>query len=190
MHHPYRLGVCLLILLSVTAGCASVKVSQDYDVTTDFSRLQTYAWHPGAPEKSGGAPTDNPLLASRIRAAVEKNLSQMGYRKIETGSPDFYVTTTYSVRSKIDSGGVRTGVGIGIGGSGTFGSVGVSGSPVREIKEGTLVIDVSDANQGGLLWRGTGTYEVKPEKDPQKTTEKINRVVEKIMAQFPPQPQG
>jgi hypothetical protein len=186
MHRLYRLTLGIMILPALMLGCASVNVSQDYDVDTDFSRLKTYAWQSRAAEKSAEGPAHNPLLESRIRKAVDRNLAQKGFRTAESGSADFHVAHRYSVRRKIDSGGVRTGVGIGIGGSRTFGGVGVSGSPVREIDEGLLVIDATDADSGELMWRGTGTYEAKQEKDPRKTTQRINQVVDKIMAQFPP----
>jgi hypothetical protein len=57
---------------------------------------------------------------------------------------------------------------------------------VREYDEGSLTIDLVDADSAALLWRGTGTQRFREYKDPEKASRDINTLVEKILAQFPP----
>jgi hypothetical protein len=129
-------------------------------------------------------------LQERIRNAVEQTLAAKGYRQVARSEADFLVKYRYQVRQKVGSENVRTGIGIGTGGSGTFGGIGVStGGGVREYNEGTLVIDVIDAGTGELLWRGMGSREVLTHSDPEKTTRAVNETVAKILQPFPPETQ-
>jgi hypothetical protein len=55
---------------------------------------------------------------------------------------------------------------------------------VQHYKDGSLIIDVVDANSKKLLWQGIGNSEIdKPLKDPETT---IPAAIGKIMASFPP----
>ena len=179
----------ILMLLAIFFGCSSLKVSQDYNIVTDFSGLKTYDWQSGTQEKTGDLRVDNPLLHARIRKAVNRSLSEKGYQKVSLGTPDFYVSYQYMVRSKIESDNVGTGIGFGIGTFGRHGGIGIStGSGISKYDEGMLVINIIDSRNGDLIWRGTGTRRVSQHLDPDKSTKNVNEAVGKILAQFPPQP--
>jgi hypothetical protein len=88
---------------------------------------------------------------------------------------------------KLESGGSSGGVGFGIGSYGRHGGIAIgTGNQVREYDEGSLTIDLVDADSAALLWRGTGTQRFREYKDPEKASRDINTLVEKIIAQFPP----
>ena len=182
-------NVIFLTVLAIFTGCSGIEVSQDYDVVADFTNLKTFDWYLAKQIKTDDLRVDNPLLDSRIRKAVDRILAQKGYQRIFKGTPDFYVGYKYAILTRIGSERVSTGIGFGFGGSGSFGSIGIgSGSDVREYDEGMLVIDITDTINRKLLWRGTGTRHVSRHSDPAKITKEINENVEKILAQFPPQP--
>ena len=184
----YRLVIILTVLI-VVIGCSGIQVSQDYDLSRDFSGLKTYDWQSGTQQKTGDVRVDNPLLDARIRKAVARSLLEKGYQRIVHGTPDFYVAYQYSIRSKIRSDSVRTGAVFGVGSYGRHGGFDVStGSDIREYDEGMLVIDIIGAGSGDLMWRGTSTGYVSQHSAPEKTTKNVNETVEKILAQFPPQP--
>lgn len=180
----------LIFFLSIVmglSGCASVQVSQDYDVASDFSRYQTFDWAFGVQPKTGDIRVDNPLLDARIRKAVEQALAGKGLRQADKSPPDFTVTYQMVVQSRIESSPVSIGVGTGFGiGSGSYGGVGVGSSSVDSYDEGILIIDFTDAKNGDLFWRGTGSKRLKQQSDPLKTTEEVNAVVDKTLAQYPP----
>lgn len=181
-----------LILSSwlLVLGCATIEVSQDFDENASFAGLNTFAWQSENQAKTGDIRVDNPLLDARIRAAVERNLAAKGFRKSPAGAVDFTVSYVFQIRRSIGSDRVRTGVGIGFGSGGSFGSVGVSrGSGVSEHEEGMLVIDLNAADGDNLLWRGTGIRRLSRRSDPDKITAEVDETVGKILAQFPPQPQ-
>lgn len=182
-------NVIFLTFLVLFAGCSGIQVSQDYDVAADFSNLKTFDWYLAKQKKTGDLRVDNPLLDSRIRKAVDRSLAQKGYQRIFQGTPNFYVGYKYAILTRIGSERVSTGIGFGFGGSGSFGGIGIgTGSDVREYDEGMLVIDITDPINRKLLWRGTGTHHVSRHSDPKKITKEVNENVEKILAQFPPQP--
>lgn len=182
-------GFVIIFLFGHLWGCSGFQVSQDYDLSRDFSPLKTYAWQSESQPKTGDIRIDNSLLDARIRSAIDDSLSKKGYHQIDQGQPDFHVAYTHQISSKIDSSNVTFGFGFGGGGGGTFSGIGVdSGGRVREYDESLWVIDLIDPSTGDLLWRGMGTTPVDQHANPEKSVKKINEGVEKILSQFPPQP--
>ena len=183
--------IVYLWIATVLSGCASVRVSQDYDVASDFSQFQTFGWASEAQPKTGDIRTDNPLLDARIRKAVEQALVGKGLRQVDKEIPDFTAAYRLVVQSKIESSPVSIGVGTGFGiGSGSYGGIGVGTSNVESYDEGLLIIDFTDTKNGDLIWRGTGSKRLPRQSDPQRTTEEVNSLVDKILAQYPPSPKN
>ena len=185
MRQPVRTATaCVLTLLAALfVGFSSVKVSQDYDNSVDFSVYRTYGWIPGPQQKTGDIRVDNPLLDARIRNAVDRNLAAKEYRQDKQGKPDMLVAYHLAIRSRIESEAVGTGAGYW--GYPYWGGVGYE-TRVREYDEGMLVIDIADATTNRLIWRGVGTRRVTGQTSPEKTTEMVNKTVAEILAQFPP----
>ena len=57
---------------------------------------------------------------------------------------------------------------------------------MRNILIGTLVIDMADAKQGQLAWRGMATKEVDTQAKPEKRDKSINNAVKKVFKNYPP----
>jgi hypothetical protein len=168
-------------------GCSSVKVSQDFDPSKNIANLKTFAWKTETQPPTGDIRVDNPLLDARIRDAVARNLTTRGYQQQTETTPDFYIVYKYVIQRKIDSDGPQTGIGFGFGSFGSRGGIGIStGTSVSEYDEGFLVIDFLDARDNGLLWRGNGSRRINQHADPARTTEQVNEMVDKIMAQISP----
>ena len=186
--HRYKIFL-VIALLSLLGGCQTIQVSQDYDVSRNFSALKTYDWQTKTQPKTGDIRVDNQLLDTRIRTAVDRTLAEKGYQKIAGEKTDFTVSYKYSIRSKLESDNVGMGVGFGWGRVGRYGGVGVdTGRYISEYDEGMIVIDLIDAAKGDLIWRGTGTARVDQHAKPDEITKGVNEAVEKILSQFPPLP--
>jgi hypothetical protein len=181
--------ILFLIIITALAGCARVRVSQDYDPDMDFSRLNTFSWESTAQPKAGDIRVDNPLLDSRIRRAIEENLINMGYRKVSQSPHDFTVGYTLDIQTRYGSSSVGIGTGFGIGGHRSFGGIGV-GTPIggRSYDEASLAIDFTDSQQGNLLWRGTGSRPISTWGTPEELSEEINTMVENVLEQLPVSP--
>ena len=182
--------VKLFFYLSIAlwlGGCTSIRVSQDYEVASDFSRYRTFEWAQAAQPNTGDIRVDNPLLDARIRKAVERVMLGRGFHQADAKASDFRVAYRLVIQSRIESSPVSVGVGTGFGiGSGSYGGVGVGSTRIDSYEEGMLIIDFTDTNTGDLFWRGTGSKRLSRQSDPLNTTEVVNSVVDKILAQFPP----
>lgn len=182
-HH--RLAV--LVFFIVAVGCSGIEVSQDYNPTTDFSKLSSYGWQYDTQPETENVRLDNPLVDARIRAAIDRILTANGFQKVSAVDSDFLVSYQTTIQPRVTSNNVSGTVGFGRGSRGRYGGAAISTSPrIREFDEGSIVIDVTDAKTMDLVWRGTATYEVKQHATPEATTESINAAVDKILAQFPP----
>lgn len=177
--------ICGLFLIT---GCTTIRVSQDYKPSITFSEMKTFAWKHTKQKKTGDVRIDSPFNDERIRAAVDKALTGKGY-VLSSDRPDVYVSYDYNIRSKIasSSNGPVIGFGFGTGGRSSAMGFGVStGNDVGQYDEGQLVIDVTDGITNDLLWRGTSTSRVDTQATPERTTLLFNKMVEKNLAQFPP----
>ena len=131
----------IFLLIGLVAGCSGITVSQDYDKAADFSALQTFAWKVHPDDRAYDDSGISPLVATRVRNAITKELSGKGITYTET-SPDFLVDYNLKVESKITSTNVGTTIGYGAGGYGSFGGRVVSTAPeIRQYDEGTRFID-------------------------------------------------
>lgn len=172
----------------VLAGCgAGVKVSTDFNPQQDFSSYQTYIW--AAPPQTGNARLDSELTQRRIQSAVDEVLGSKGLRPA-TGNeqPDFMVGYYAALDSRVDVQTVNTYSGWGWGpyyGGGYYGGV-YATTQARYYNQGTLIIDIADAEKKELVWRGTGESEVHTESNPERRQARLVDAVQQIMRGFPP----
>ncbi len=97
-------AVTAFVVLAASA-CASMPIRTDYDEQASFGRLRTYNWA-AQKTKTGGDPAFNsPLLDRRIHA-VDGVLGRMGYRKVDSNTPDFRVAYEVSTEERLVSPGV------------------------------------------------------------------------------------
>jgi hypothetical protein len=180
----------VVIVAGVVTGCSGITVSQDYDKETDFSALKTYSWKMDPDAKQEDQPEMSPLVATRVRNAIEKELGARGISLDET-APDFLIDYNLKVESKISSSNVGTTIGFGTGGYGHIGGVVISTAPdIRQYDEGTLFIDFYTADDVRLVWRGISSQVIDKHDKPDRVTEQINLNVQKILEQFPPKDKG
>jgi hypothetical protein len=156
-------------LALATAGARAQDIQADYDRSYDFSKLKTYAF---AEQVRG--PNDpltvNPINERRVRAALDSELVARGYTPAEGGKPDFLVAYHAATRNRV--GVQQWGYG-----PGRWGSRRVD---VNEYTQGTLVVDVVDAADRQLVWRGSATGAI----EPKEADKKIKKAVGKLMEQL------
>lgn len=168
--------VLLLTLLAATATFAQ-KVNVDWDRGTDFSRFHTYAWQPSTHAAKG-------LWDHRIIDGVNTQLQAKGFTLVDS-NPDLWVV--YSNSIKKDQQVVGTGYNMGPGwGWGYWGGPTTTTYNTYTTREGTLIVDVADANGHRLLWRGSATDTLSDNSD--KNIKKLNSALSKLFKNFPPKP--
>jgi len=173
--------VVMLAIVSVI-GCSSINVNYDYDKTTDFSTIHTYAW--GQPNRPDDFLANEPLLKKRIIQSVDNYLKDRGYRRDDSTGADVLVVILAGVKEKMQI--------TNWGGSGGYyrdpwrRSSYVGRTDVNYYTEGTLVIDIVDNAGKELIWRGMGTGILQKHSDQEKVQASVDKYVQKILDNFPP----
>ncbi|SJZ54627.1 DUF4136 domain-containing protein [Novilysobacter spongiicola] len=184
-HHALTRVLTALFALFVLAACATgPRVSTDADPRTDFSRFQTYAFYdPIAMEQSGYTS----YLTEQIRGSVRREMDRRGYVFDDT-DPDLRVnfqgvirekTNVYSIpRSDVHyfySYRARSYVGV---------PVWYDDTEVNQYTEGTLTIDLVDADRNHLVWTGSAIGRV-VQRSPAERAAEADRAVTAIFEAFP-----
>ncbi len=177
-------------LAMLTLSCATVSTATDYDKNVDFARYRTFAFLGGHIWINGIADDSNTLVKDRIRNSVITELTEKGMQQTTT-NPDIYVAYLAGAhtRTEIESSGplatgpYNAGFGPYFGAGGWWGPMYVDWW-ARTYNEGTLIIDLVDAQSKKLVWRAYAQTEVnKPVSD-----QKMEQVVDKAMRPYPPKP--
>ncbi len=171
------------ILLSATllSACAGKPPRTDYAVDFDFSRLENFTMLP-APA------SDDPISAERISNQISRDLQNKGFKEYPRAT-DFLVGFSLSTGDKPDESNVS--IGLGTGSWGRSGGISV-GTAVdlptsKNVKEQEVDIRIYDPSRR-LIWRGTDSYDFKDGGEKKATA--AQKTVDKILAQFPPQPEN
>jgi hypothetical protein len=173
---PVNFSFLLAILITfLLTGCSSISVHQDYDPEYDFSKLKNFGFLP-IPEEAG----IDQLNAARLGEAIKTNLTAKGYTVSENA--DFGVAVFFSSKTKTNIQSYGYGYGYGY-----WYGAGVGDVQVTQYEQGTLIIDIIDLAKQELVWRGTGTGAMKESPNIEQRTERINKAVKSILAQFPPE---
>jgi hypothetical protein len=170
----YALSITFFAAL-LFAGCSTISVHQDYNPAYDFSKLKTYGFLP-IPAEAG----IDQLNAQRLGNAIEASLTKKGYA-LSSDKPDFGVALFFSSKTKTDITSYGYGYGYGHWG------MGMGDVDVQQYDVGTLVIDFIDLEKQELIWRGSGQGILKENPSVEERTKNINKAVDMIIDQFPPE---
>jgi len=182
-----RIALTLTVLLFLAVSPAAAKVYVDFDQDYDFDSVETYSWAE-TPDDEGIE--RGSLFESRLREMIESRFQTAGLRPVES-DPDVYVT--YHTNTKEEMSLDTTTYGYSYG-PGMYwdpywygywgGGVGVGGTTttVRSYTRGTLIIDIWDANENQLVWRGSAEG-VLPE-NPRKLEKQIEKSIYQMGKKF------
>jgi hypothetical protein len=160
----------LVLIMGLIISCApSMKVSSDYEKTTNFSKYQSFSVY--------GLVTTlnvNSFNAERIINAIRYEMIKKGYTE-NNNYPDLVVNAVTILKEKQSVSATGHG--------GWYRPYTNVSFQTNHFKEGTLVIDVIDPGTNTLIWEGATSSEIngKP-KDPERV---INKTVAKILNEFP-----
>ena len=171
MKHLIKIKTFLLILaLGLLTSCASsLKLSYDYDKSTNFTSYKTFSVY--------GLVTTlniNQFNAERIVSAIRREMIKKGFREDNTNA-DLVINALTILKDKQSLSASGYG-----GWYRPYSNVNIQSN---HYKEGSLVIHLIDADSKQLIWEGMAYSEItKKPKDPEKT---INEVVARILNGFP-----
>jgi hypothetical protein len=170
-----KASVFLFTFLCLSSGLAyGQKVTTDYDKKADFSRFKTYMWV-GQPKLS------NPLMSQRVVDDVNAQLTAKGWTMV-TENADAAVVVNGATKDQQTLDTFYSGY---PGWRWSWGGGEMATTTVEHYRVGTLVIDILDAKSKQAMFRGVATDTLSDK--PEKNEEKLNKSVEKIFKNFPPE---
>jgi Domain of unknown function (DUF4136) len=176
-----RLTFSKLAILGLLVGSSHIlaaqKVQTDYDKSKNLSNYHSYYW--------AKVELPNPIWNQRLQDGIDAQLEKKGWSKQQAGGEVAIVALGMS-QTKQDLQTFYSGDPWMYRGWGGMG-MGTSTTSVNEYKQGTLVVDLYDSNSRELLWRGTATDTIADK--PEKNEKKLNKIVKKMFAKFPPESQ-
>ena len=172
-----------LALCAALASCApSIKVTQDYDPAAQLTGLRTWAWQAGVAQPTTRDPRlDGPVVA-RVKSALEAGLAANGFTPAASPeAADFTVAYYLAIDQKLDVRSMYAGYG-GYWGGGRARTV------VDQYEVGMLIVDFINPKTDTAIWRGTAQSRINESRDPAERQALVQTAVDKLLAQFPPQP--
>ncbi len=160
-----------LSILIFFVSCSSVQVKTDYDTKTDFTKYKTFAFYKKGIDKAKISDIDK----RRILRAIEKDLLAKGLTK--SNNPDLLVSIFTKAQKKVD----------------VYNRAWYPyyynpywQNNVSKYVEGTLFIDLIDANKKQLIWQGIGKGVLSSSSKPEKKEARIQEIVSEILEKYPP----
>lgn len=160
------------VAILLFSSCASVRVSSDFDREANFPNYKTFAFLKEGIDKVEISDLDK----KRILRSIEAELTKKGLT-LNSENPDILVNFFTKERERQE---VYNNIGFGWG-WGPFG-FGTGYNISNPITEGTLFIDIINAEKKDLIWQGKGVGTLSDyNKD-----ERISQFVAEILKQYPP----
>ena len=177
----------LLLACAALWACTSITVDTQFDRGTDFKVFKTWNWLDQKQPPTGDLRVDDVALQNRIRTAIERSLASRGYERVFEGQPDFRVAYFVSTRTKTDAGVLNRRVGYPVGENWGPGGEMSERQVYQEYDKGTLILDVVDAREEKLVFRGVAERKISSQPaQPAQSRKLIAEVVEAILEDFPP----
>jgi hypothetical protein len=179
-----RRAIALLGTVLLIVSCATVQVAIDHDPAVDFTRFRTFQLVGGHLMRDGISDDNNTLVQDRIVGALRSALQGKGLHEAGAGAPaDLDVGYFAGARTRTEIEAMPAyGPGFGPFWYGGWWDPAYKDWWTRTYNEGTLVIDLVDAQTKRLVWRAYTQTEIHiPVSD-----EKIREAVGKAFQSFPP----
>ena len=161
-----------LLALLTAATILAQKVTVEFDQGADFSRYHTFALADGQLNSRNPA-LNSELIRKKIDDSIARYLAAKGLTEV-LSHPDLNVRYHFGSARKREIERYPAGW---------------YGRRTRVVRvpytEGTLVIDLHDTSVRALIWRSIA-HEDKP--DPDKIAGKLDEMVKKSIAKYPPKP--
>lgn len=178
-------------LCATLAGCATAKVTTEFNPKADFRAYKSYAWVTSAPGPEQAPAIRNPAVLALVHQAIDRELANRGMQRVETGQPDLLVAVHGMAKDRIE---VQTyGYAYAASPYGYYGGPMMGpypgpvamGGTVQQYRDGTLILDLVDGKTRELVWRGTASDTVS---DPSQVQGVVNDAVKAMLAEYPPKP--
>lgn len=160
-------------------------VRYNFDKGADFSKFKTYKW-----VVLKDAATVNDLVDKQIKEAFDTQLSQKGLTRVDDDTADLFVGYQAAIGQEKEFTSFNSGWGYGPGwyGGGWYGypGGGITTGQTSTIYTGQLALDIYDASNHTLVWRGVASKTLDTKAKPEKRQKNLNKAVAKMLKSYPP----
>jgi hypothetical protein len=164
-----RLALCVMLACITSTIAVGQQVSVNYNHSQSFSQFHTYAWG-----SNNANQVQDSILAQVAQQDIDSALQGKGWQKVqENQNPDVIVTANGGMKQQTSysAWGMR-----GIGG-------GMGGITPEQNVIGTLVVDLYDAKNQSLIWRGIAQNALN--NNGNKNQQMVQKAVTKMFSQWP-----
>jgi hypothetical protein len=169
MKHTFTL---ILALLAFAAVAPAQQALYNYDESTNFSNFHTYKW-----VTIQGAELPNALLYSQIQNAINSQLASKGLTVVTGDKADLFIGIQIATQKNREYNTFNMG-------GPWFG--GMQQTTSSTIVTGQLVLDMYDAANKKMVWRGNVSETINPSGNPEKNQQNLNKAIGKLLANYPP----
>ena len=166
-----RIGTLLAIFASASFA---QNVKTDYDRSANFSAYHTYSWQKIS--------TRDELMVNRIKSAVNSAMAEKGYTEVPSGG-DLALVAMETTHNQQTLDTFYNGLGGGWRWGG-FGGFGMATTTTQTYQVGTLILDMFDAHNKNLIWRGASSDTLS--NNSEKNIKELDKGVSKMFKHFPP----
>jgi 23S rRNA U2552 (ribose-2'-O)-methylase RlmE/FtsJ len=161
--------VTIAALVFLMSAAMAQQVSVDYNHNKSFAGYHTYAWG-----SDNANQIKNSILAQVAQQDINTALQGKGLQLVqEDQNPDLLVTSNGGMKQQTSYSvwGMR-----GIGG-------GMGGITPEQNVEGTMIVDIYDAKEKTLVWRGVAQDTLSNKGDKNQKT--VSKAIDKMFKQWP-----
>jgi hypothetical protein len=177
-----RMLTSLFVAAISLSAVARDKITATWDKSLDFSKFKTYSWAPH------GA-VSHPMLAADIAGAIEDELNARGLKKVTSGSD--LIVQVYGSIDADETLYSNDPLYMGTGGIPPFDPsmtgpalIGFYGNTSVVVQKGQMVVDLIDATNKKLAWRGMASESVGSH-DPDKLIKEVNAAIAQMFKKYP-----
>ena len=164
-----KYALCAMLACIASAVALGQTVSVNYNHSQDFTQYHTYIW-----ASNNANQIQNSILAQQAKSDVDSALQGKGLQLVgEAQNPDLIILASGGLQQQTSysAWGMR-----GIGG-------GMGGITPQQNVMGTLIVDVYDAKNKNLLWRGLAENTLSS--NGSKNSQMVSKAVVKMFKQYP-----
>ena|SRR6266481_689921 len=170
-----------LSLIAISGFAQDVRYN--FAAGQDFSGYKTFKW-----VQIKGADQLNGLADQQLKSAVEAEMAKKGLVKATGDTADLLIAYQVALGQEkqfttLDSGG---GYGLGWRGGWYGGAGGFSTTTSETIQTGQVDLDMYDAAQQKLVWRGMVSKTLDTNAKPEKRQKNLTKAMAKLLKNFPP----
>jgi hypothetical protein len=181
-----QINICTVLVLGILFlfFCSTMKVTFNYDPNINFTKYHDYDWAQGNETKHDSSLTTiarRSFIKKEINRILRNELKSKGFEE-STKSPDFLVAYHTGLKGKVD---VRE-FGYNYTTDSRTWGWGPDPLQITPYQEGSLIIDIIDADTNSLVWRGIAQEVIPDNPMPEQIVKLLEKAVSKIIKYFPP----